>query len=278
MLHRGHSLASDSLTPEAVRSSRVAKRRSVLSWLGLAAASLLIVPAIFATVRDEADRARLENLIAKSRWGEAEQLARHLRTAAPHLRIHGERLNVVAGILADRIETLEDAVRSIPDASAPPESHLAHARQLAMLGREDAAVQHLDSYRLATPEALNLLGTIEETRSNWPAAEEHFRRALSGSETRESRLPALTGLGYALRKQGRYRDAEGAYLQLWALAPTADTAFLLAQFYEDTQQPASANTFTRRAMELDPLRYSAAGTRLLETLRTRHFGCFAVPK
>lgn len=272
------SLDRGPFTTETAQAARVARRRAAVSWFSLAAAFLFIVPALFTTARDEADRSRLEELIAKSRWGEADRLARRLQTAAPHLRVHGERLNVVAGILADRVQTLEAAVRSVPDAAASPDSHLAYARQLAMLGREAAAVEHLDTQPLTTPEALNLLGTIEETRSNWPAAETHFRGALSATEARELRLPALTGLAYSLRKQGRYRDAEATYRQIWDLAPTADTAFLVAQFYEDTQQPAAASTFTRRAMELDPRRYSAAGTRLLETLRTRHFGCFVVPK
>lgn len=278
MPDRQHSLERGPLPTEAARAARVARRRAVVSWFSLAVAFLFIVPALFSTARDEADRSRLEELIARSRWGEADQLARRLQVAAPHLRIHGERLDVVAGILADRVQTLEDAIRNAPDASAPPEVHLAYARQLAMLGREETAVQHLNTRHLTSPVALNLLGTIEETRSNWPAAEVHFRATLSASEARESRVPALTGLAYSLRKQGRYRDAEAAYLQLWNLTPTAETAFLLAQFYEDTQQPAAASTFTHRAMELDPGRYSAAGMRLLEMLRTRHFGCFAVPK
>ncbi len=272
------SLERGPLPTEAARAARFARRRAVVSWFSLAAAFLFIVPALFSTARDDADRSRLEELIAKSRWGEADQLARRLQAAAPHLRIHGERIHIVAGILADRVQALEGAVRSGPGPSDPTETHLTYARQLAMLGRGEAAVEHLDNQHLTTPEALNLLGTIEETRSNWSASEAHFRAALSDSKAREFRVPALTGLAYSLRKQGRYRDSEAAYLQLWSLTPTADTAFLLAQFYEDTQQPAAASTFTHRAMELDPRRYSAGGMRLLETLRTRHFGCLAVPK
>jgi tetratricopeptide (TPR) repeat protein len=68
--------------------------------------------------------------------------------------------------------------------------------------------------------------------------------------------------------------AEAAYQQLLELDPSADTHFLLAQFYEGTQQAAKAQFHARQAMALAPDRYDQAGQRLIDKLITHHFGCW----
>jgi len=57
------------------------------------------------------------------------------------------------------------------------------------------------------------------------------------------------------------------------LAPDADSHFLLAQFYEDTQQTASARRHAQRAVALAPERYQERAEQLLNKLATFHFGC-----
>jgi hypothetical protein len=61
-----------------------------------------------------------------------------------------------------------------------------------------------------------------------------------------------------------------------ALAPTAESHFLLAQFYEDTQQAMKAEAHARQAMILDRRRYLAEGQNLIDKLITLHFGCWGV--
>jgi len=254
--------------------------RSALPWLLVGGLSAAIVPWVYIAARNHAEGTRLEELIAKSRWGEANHLARRLLAASPETRVRGQPLATVAEALASRVRELEASAQTAPAASAPPGTHLAYARTLAMLGLEEQAIRHVEAAPFKTVEALNLLGTIHETRSNWLAAENHFRRAEksaaheSTTPHRAAQIQALTGLAYAQRKQGRYPDAEQTYLQLWNLSPTADTAFLLAQFYEDTQQTQPAERFTRQAISLDPSRFTEPGRRLLNSLRTRQFGCF----
>jgi tetratricopeptide (TPR) repeat protein len=89
-------------------------------------------------------------------------------------------------------------------------------------------------------------------------------------------LQATTGIAYCQRKSGRYAEAEANYQQVLALSPTADSYYLLAQFYEDTQQAEQARTHARQAMELDPARYGQKGEKLIRKLTVSDFGCLGV--
>jgi tetratricopeptide (TPR) repeat protein len=89
-------------------------------------------------------------------------------------------------------------------------------------------------------------------------------------------LQATTGIAYCQRKLGHYADAEATYQQVLTLSPTADSHFLLAQFYEDAQQAEKARTHARRAMALAPTRYRQEGEKLIRKLTVYHFGCLSV--
>ena len=86
---------------------------------------------------------------------------------------------------------------------------------------------------------------------------------------------ALTGIAYSNRKLGRLPQAEAAYQELLSLAPTADSHFLLAQFYDDTQVTTKAAYHARQAMSLDPARFNHPAHQLLDRLSTSHFGCLS---
>jgi tetratricopeptide (TPR) repeat protein len=85
---------------------------------------------------------------------------------------------------------------------------------------------------------------------------------------------AWRGLGYCERKLGDPVAAESAYLKLLARQPTADTHFLLGQFYEDAQQAGPARDHLQQAAALDPARYREPADALLRRLRRAHFGCW----
>jgi tetratricopeptide (TPR) repeat protein len=128
-----------------------------------------------------------------------------------------------------------------------------------------------------------LRGTIRENRGDWDEGLAAYRAARSAWEARPPSpardagiVQAATGAAYCLRKSGHYARAEAAYLELLALAPTADSHFLLAQFYEDAQQAAKAREHARRAIELAPDRYAQAGERLIKKMALNQFGCFGV--
>ena len=85
------------------------------------------------------------------------------------------------------------------------------------------------------------------------------------------------GQAYCLRKLGQYSAAEQAYRQLLLLSPTPDTHFLLAQFYEDTQQSTAAAAHARQAAQLAPGRFAEPVRQMSRRLATASFGCFAIP-
>ena len=168
---------------------------------------------------------------------------------------------------------------------ATDEERIARAKDLAMLGRNREAIAVLDSLPALTDSApaCNLRGTIYETQSQWRTALAWYAKArstwhsLADSQERTAGLiQATTGVAFCQRKLGRLREAEAAWQELLTLSPTADTHFLLAQFYEDTQQAAKARFHADQAVRLDPSTYAKQAHALTNKLVTSHFGCAAV--
>jgi tetratricopeptide (TPR) repeat protein len=168
---------------------------------------------------------------------------------------------------------------------ASAEERLQRARTLAMLGRSEAALAVLDLMTdpVAEAEADNLRGTIYENRGQWEAGLAAYAQARDAWDAQPHSagrtaglLQAATGMAYCLRKAGRYAEAEATYHQVLALAPTADTHFLLAQFYEDAQQADQARQHARQAMALDPRSYQQLGNKLINKLVVHQFGCLGV--
>lgn len=135
----------------------------------------------------------------------------------------------------------------------------------------------------ASAEACTLRGTIYEMRGSWRTSRLWYERGRDGWLAREGSPERATGMATAVkgiawcqRKQGHLREAEASYQELVRRAPSADAHFLVAQFYEDTQQAKLAHFHARQAMLLDPQRYAEPGRRLTDKLMTSHFGCFTV--
>jgi tetratricopeptide (TPR) repeat protein len=150
-----------------------------------------------------------------------------------------------------------------------------------MLGRTDDALTALEG--MTDAEAENLRATIRESRGDWAEALDSYTAAKAAWEAAapsrpraEGLLRATTGVAYCQRKLGRYDEAEAAYREVVKLAPTADSHFLLAQFYEDAQQTEPAREHARRAMALAPARYERRGKELIDKLAAYHFGCLGV--
>jgi tetratricopeptide (TPR) repeat protein len=246
---------------------------------------LLLVPSLYVRARCRHDAARLTGLLEQSRFGEARALARDLLALAPELRWEGRPLRQAAADIERTTGALESRVAAALPAQATDARRLSRARDLAMLGRSGKALDVLQSLSGASTfaEACNLRGTIHETGGAWEAGREAYREAkraweaMPASSRRAAGLiRATTGIAYCERKLGRYREAEAAYRELLALAPTADSHFLLARFYEDVQQADKAQTHARIAMALAPNRYGQEGRKLIDKLTTLHFGCLGV--
>jgi tetratricopeptide (TPR) repeat protein len=279
---------------------RFAAARS--SWLSaaIAGAVLIAVPWIYRTARTRDDLRRLEELVEQSRMGEALALAAAARELDPWAE-HGGRPLAATIVELDRAVT-EIATRASRPLVAQdnPEPYVARARDLAVLGQTELALAALQAAELnaapgtkETPALWLLRGTIYESRGEWAAGMAAYERARSiatgqrqltsppteGSTSFDSLAPlvqATSGVAFCQRKSGDYRAAAESYAELLTLAPTAETHFLLAQFYEDVQATALAQEHARQAIELDPAQFAARGQVLLDKLRTRHFGCWSV--
>jgi tetratricopeptide (TPR) repeat protein len=269
---------ADATSANAVRRFRGA------GAIALALAILAVIPAVFVDARVRHDLKLLTELLEQTRLGEASELVRGIAALQPSTDWQGRPIAALRRDLDQTVADLRSRLAvALPD-SAGPLARVDRARDLAILGDTVAALKVLRDRRIATiedPEVMNLLGTIHETRSEWTAAGDWYRRArrasedLPASETRQTlRLQAQRGIAYAERKAGRTPEAEAAYRELLALSPTADAHFLLAQFYEDAQQTDLAHQHVRHAMSLDPRRYGKPGRELIDKLQTVHFGCF----
>ncbi|MBN9120051.1 MAG: tetratricopeptide repeat protein [Planctomycetes bacterium] len=259
------------------------RRAAVFGALGTAA--LLVPPATYTDARCRHDLGRLGEYLEQSRVGEARALAHGLIVLDGGLTFHGRPLSEVAGALNRAAASLEARVASPLRPHATTRERLDRARALAMLGRTDEALDALRpvSDPGAVPEVEALRGTIHETRGEWEPGLSAYREAGASWERRGPSaardagvLRARIGVAYCLRKSGRYAEAEAAYREVLALSPTADSHFLLAQFYEDAQRAGSAREHARRAIELAPDRYGTAGARLIEKLAVFQFGCLGV--
>lgn len=244
---------------------------------------LAVVPWIYIQARCRHDVDQVAQLMEQSRIGEAYELSSRILRLAPTIQCNGRSLSDVQRELAAVVEQVQRRVAQPLPADVGDEQWLARVRELAILGQSAAALKLMaaDPLRAGLPEACNLRGTLLETLHRWQPAGEAYAAAKAAWEARSPSLQrqaglvqALTGIAYAERKQGRYAAAEVAYQQRLTLAPTADSHFLLAQFYDDTQRSALARSHARQAMTLAPEQYQRSGEQLLKKLATFHFGCF----
>lgn len=265
--------------PGAVSSGRLRCSAGVL-LLGFAA--LLILPRVYIDARCRRDLDRLADLLDKVRLGEAQGLATRILALDASAHLRDEPLETIlprlSGVLLQLQGELDD-----PLPSSPAEADLLQrAEALAILGRDDEALDLLEELpEPRSPLVANLQGTIHETRDEWALAQRSYAAAMSAlgddpesADARAELRIARLGMAVCCRKLGALTDAERHYLAALQASPDADTQFLLAQFYEDTQRSDRAHAHAREAMRLDPERFSRRGTALIDKLQTLHFGCF----
>jgi tetratricopeptide (TPR) repeat protein len=245
----------------------------------------LVVPWVYREARWRHDLRELQSLLEQSRLGEAQPLASLLARLDGQAELAGVPLQRLASEIDRTVGALQTRSAQPLAADAGGDDRIVRAQDLAMLGRTDEALRVLASLPAFadSPAACNLRGTIHETRREWRKAHEWYSRAKTDwehepdtPERTAGLIRAATGIGFAERKLGRYPEAETAYQEVLALAPTADSHFLLARFYEDTQQAGQAQQHARQAMSLDPGRYSQPAGELIDKLVTLHFGCWGV--
>jgi tetratricopeptide (TPR) repeat protein len=245
---------------------------------------LIGVPWIYRQAHYRHDLQQLQSLLEQSRIGEAQALAQCI--------LRHNRASVLQGIpltrLAADMERDVNMLKARSAAPLPPDADLpfrvARAKDLAMLGQTSAALSVLQPTAEveSSAAASALRGTIHEARSEWRSARDWYGRAQAAwqsqpdsAERTAGLIQAATGIGFTQRKLGHYREAEAAYHQVLTLAPTAESHFLLAQFYEDTQQVARAQHHAQSAASLDPGRYAQPSQQLTDKLiTTLHFGCW----
>ena len=262
-----------------------ASHQPMIGSLALAALLAFVLPWTYTTARCQHDVGKLGELLQQSRFGEARKVAHTLVLLDARRTWNGYPLPQVAADIDRAIEQLTSRAAIPLTISATADQRLERAAELAMLGRNSAAIETIETLPqpLEHPRASNLLATIYETEGSWSAALEAYRQASTlwrlqpaSSEQAAGLLQAITGIAYCQRKQGRYGDAEATYQQVLGLSPSGHSHFLLAQFYEDTQQAEKAHAHARRAMELSPQQYQQRGQKLIDKLSIYHFGCWGV--
>ncbi len=258
-----------------------ARRGHALAAAAVGVIVLTLVPAVYVGARCRHDMTRLGEYLGQSRFGEAREIVHALVMIEPNGEWNGRPLVQVREDVDGVVKDLEARVGSRLSPLATPQERFSRGRMRAMLDRTDEALDSLKPLR--GPEVDSLRGTIYQTREEWEPALASFRDARKAWESqppspaRQAELAgATTGIAYSLRKMGRYPEAEAEYRKVLDLAPTAESHFLLAQFYEDAQQAANAREHARKAIAMDPERYTRDGEKLINKLAVFHFGCFGV--
>jgi tetratricopeptide (TPR) repeat protein len=250
--------------------SRGARQTLLFVMLGLIA--LLAAPVFYLQARTRHDRARLADYLDQGRVGDARSLVHAMLALGAQADWQGQPLSKLAAALNEHAGKLETLVADPLPADANDSIRLQRARQLAILGRTEEALDALPN--IDDPDVANLRGTIHEARGEWALALAAFQSAKAANTGQTpARIRAITGIAYAQRKAGDYVAAEASYQELLALAPSAETHFLLAQFYEDAQNAGKATHHARQAILLHPERYRKDGEQLIRKLSVFQFGC-----
>ncbi|WP_417375346.1 tetratricopeptide repeat protein [Gimesia maris] len=268
------------------KTSESSSKQGFLIW-GLALMTAVLVPAIYIQSRVNEIVTTVEESLGSGRLGDARRLTREVCVLAPWQKIG----DLPAGDLArDLDRSCYEIERNIGFMQLEPvgseEAAYQQARLLTILGKGEAALRLLAPWKdqkTVSPLTCQLLGNIYQQQEQWGESERWYQKSLNAWE----RLPhseqqqvgivsAWKGIAFAERKRGNYEKAESAYLSALSLAPTADQHYLLAQFYEDTQQTSKAREHALQAMALNADRYGKSGQKLITSLQQQHFGCLNV--
>jgi tetratricopeptide (TPR) repeat protein len=195
---------------------------------------LVAVPWIYRQAHCRHDLNQLQALAGAVALGEAQMLANCILRLNPASSLQGIPLARLAADIDRDVNLLSARSASPlpPDADLP--ARINRAKDLAMLGQSSAALAELPPTAEveSSPAAGTLRGTIHEARSEWRPARDWYSRAQSAwqsqphsAERTAGLIQAATGIGFAERKLGRYREAEAAYHQVLTLAPHRGVAF-----------------------------------------------------
>lgn len=264
-------------TSSAVTEGEPVKPGRLLASLAIAWAVFLTLSVTYQSQRVNATVAQLAQYESELRIGEFLATAESLARVSPRLVYKDYPMHEIAVAISEKVEGLQANAAMLPDGYEK-------AKSLAMLGDRSAAIELLlktgTDRELTVPELL-LLATMQEHEHNWPDALETYRIAeekIDPEAPQSERMleAALKGQGFALRKQGRTREAESKYQALLKLSPTADSHFLLAQFYQDSQAGDKASFHLEKAVAIGGSRFREAADEMRFRLRSHQFGCFKV--
>lgn len=261
-------------------------RQGIVVW-GLVWITALLVPSFYIQSRVIEMVTTIDEYLGSGRMGDARVLTREVCILSPWEKMGGMPVGDLARDLDLDCHGIEQSLALMNRRPVHSEEYTYHeARLLTILGRRAAAVRLLEPWTgkpSTSPLTYQLLGNIFQQQENWPDSERQYQRALKAwqklprSEQQQAGIvSAWKGIAFAERKRGNYEEAEAAYLSTLSLAPTADQHFLLAQFYEDTQQTTKARDHAQQAMALDAARYGVSGKKLITSLQQQHFGCLNV--
>lgn len=253
----------------------------------LALITALVVPAFYIESRVEEMVTKTKEYLGSGRMGDARRLTREVAVLSPWVAIDNKSAGDFARDLDRACYDLEQSLTFMKQRPVSTEEQAYHAARLhAILGQPAEAIMLLEPWSAKTstsPLIFQLMGNINQQQENWADSERHFGRSLKAwqklpnSEQQQAGIvSAWKGIAFAERKRGNYETAEKAYLSALSLDPTANQHFLLAQFYEDTQQTAKACEHAQQAMVLNPTLYEISGKKLITSLQQQHFGCLSV--
>ena len=273
---------------------RAIHRRAVLdlpgfglaTWIKhllLAAIGFVLIPSTYVSARCRHDAGQVMELLEQSRFGEATHLLDRILGLNFNYQHNGEPVRRMLAELKATVELLTSRVEGQLSTMATVDEHIERARELAMLGQLEQASATLRATGVSesNPDVCGLLAIISENQNQWDTALDLYLNCQNlwqamPQEARRSEgiYTSTRGIAFCCRKLGKIEQAEDEWLKLLALSPTADTHFLLAQFYEDVQQTTKADEHATKAAELAPSRYRDKSEALVKKMRQLHFGCF----
>ncbi len=259
--------------------------RSKWAPLGIGIVLATLIPFTYGQFLGSYYETQLTEALKNQRLTLAKSVTQQWGHLAPDDRWNGQSLRRVHLQLISEVERIETTLNRLSPTEAQSNPGLVASLYLQLddfAGAERTIQPYLDTAE-PSPFAWDTCGLILQRQERWADSEQAYHKAFelwsamnATPNQQEGLASALRGMAHAQNRQGQTRKAEETYLKLLEINDSAETHFLLAQFYEEEQQTAEAFHHASRAMALAPSRFSEAGQTLIDQLQSAHMGCFQI--
>jgi len=253
--------------------------------VGIGIVLATIVPLVYGQFLADYYETQLTDALQNQRLALARTITHSWSHLAPEAKWNGESVRSLDREIENEVARIRSTLERLSPEEAQSNPGIVASLYLQLddfAGAVKTIRPHLEA-AAPSPFAWDTYGLILQRQERWIESEQAYRKAyelwtaeVPDQQNDQGLASALRGIAYAQNRRGQVRRAEETYLELLRMDASAETHFLLAQFYEEEQQTEEAFHHATRAMTLAPSRFREAGQTLINQLQSTHMGCFQI--